>query len=189
MAKQAKKKNYCNISNSPIEPLYFTIFSLKHLQKFPLLTSGFLLHYLLNDFVFLAFNLVIDIFLVRLVRQDLRMKVVFSLNSHNPDDPRAKKVLSDVKKIEKNTNKMIVYTLLLYLLCRMPELAFSIHLLFVNKKYMGVLYYEMCPGTICIVMSNIIQYIYMISYFTNILFYYKFNKPFRHSLQNLLRLK
>ena len=44
-------------------------------------------------------------------------------------------------------------------------------------------FFKTCPMLVCQLADNIIHYIYMISYITNIFFYIKFNKPFRHGIK------
>ena len=39
------------------------------------------IHYIFNDFIILSLNLVVDVMLVRVIRQDIRTKKNFSVNS------------------------------------------------------------------------------------------------------------
>ena len=139
-------------------------------------------HYVFNDFILVVINIVIDILLVKLIRRDLRIKLNFSINSLSIKPDHMKKTLEEVKKAEENTNKMIIFLFLIYFLCRIPELIFSIILLFRFIKIKDT-FFKMCSLTVCQLLNNIIQYTYMLSYITNIFFYIKFNRPFRHGLK------
>ena len=88
------------------------------------------IHYVFNDFLLLAVNMVLDIMLVKLIRKDLRMKLDFSISSHSikPDYVHVKKALEEAKKAEENTNKMIIFLFLTYLtsaVCRSCSSACS----------------------------------------------------------------
>ena len=166
-----------------------TVFNLGLLQTSTLFQVVFLIHYLLNDFVLILANLIVDILLVCLIRRDLRLKVDFKANSQTHETEDYKKTLLLVKQTEKSTNKMIIYSSMVYIICRLPELAFNVHLMFLKDEFFPDLYLTLCKNILCIAADNIIQYFYMTSYIVNIFFFYKFNKQFRFGLRSYFKLK
>ena len=92
----------------------------------------YLIHYILNDFLVLLSNFVVDLLLVKQIRKDLSIKRDNMLkltnkgssNSNNNNNNTAnlsdQKKLKDLIKIEQNTNKMIIYSAIVYVICRFP---------------------------------------------------------------------
>ena len=133
----------------------------------------YLFHYLFNDFFILLANLIFDIVLVKEIRKNLKQKKALQLKSNSA---QSEKILEEIATVEKNTIKLVVYPLLMYLLCRVPELV--VYLLFLFNVYPKFCYNELCP-----LLLNVIQYLYVISYITNLFFYFKFYKVFRVSFK------
>ena len=144
------------------------------------------IHYIFNDFFVLGFNFIIDVMLIRVIRQDIRSKKDFSVNSNSCNH----KKIEELNKVEKDLNKMVIYMLFLYLVCRFPELILYIYLLFVDELTfydpIQSTYSEVCEDHACLIMIDIIQFLYMFSYLINFFFYYRFNKPFRLSFNSLI---
>ena len=92
------------------------------------------------------------------------------------------KKLKEVVQSEKNMTRMIVFQLIICIICRLPEVGFYLHFAIMDENhefYNDWNYVKLCTVYICPVIINIIQFFYMLSYLTNILFYYLFNKTFK----------
>ena len=145
------------------------------------------LHYLLNDFVLLAFNLAIDIKLMRHVRSELKLKMAFMLKFDPLVSQETSKKQSEINKAERSCNKMVLYTTFIYFFFRVPELLNASILLFTNHTDPSLFQLFCIKVSVCMYFHNIIQYMYMISYSVNILIYFKFNRPFRLSFRSFLK--
>ena len=83
----------------------------------------------------------IDILLVIKIRNDLESKKEFAINNYNSSSSnensilkeKFEKKLDEITKAERNTIKMIVYSLLLYTVCRLPELCLYMYLIIVDQ--------------------------------------------------------
>lgn len=158
---------------------------------------SYYLHYILNDFILLSANFLVDLALVKQVRRDLRAKKKFlkelrmkfkiktKTKSTGLSELKNKLILHEkleqIAEAEENTNKMILYSLILFAFCRLPELILYMYLLNTSDLNADTTY-----GSLLV---NIIQYFYNFSYLTNLIFYLKFNKNFRDSFRNLFNLK
>ena len=165
-------------------------FNILHIRGKTWFIAIYSIHYLLNDSVLLLLNFVIDLKLFFVIRRDLATKR-FNIEQRNSSKSTAgSKSLDDIEKSESNINKMVIYSFLVYLICRVPELVFYLHLLFIENNQLRYFdYYTFCQISLCYLLINLIQYLYMLSYLTNIFFYYKFNKTFRLALRKWLHLK
>lgn len=144
-------------------------------------TVTYLIHYIFNDFLALLVNTLVDIWLVNCVKANLRQKKKFNLNLLDKSHGRNKQAqlkLEEIIQTEKNTNQLILYSLLTYVFCRLPELI--LYMYFVNPTLK--IDYLVAFGPTLV---NIIQYMYVLSYVTNLFFYIKFNKPFRIAFYNI----
>ena len=142
-------------------------------------------HYVFNDFFLLIVNLVIDIKLVFVIRNDLTEKLNFKINScQNQEISVSEKFKNDFKhkqKVENKSNAMIFSTLVMYIFCRIPELLGSVY--FYNNNITEILI--LCKDNIlCYLLDNVIEYMYMLSYCLNVIFYYKFNSSFKKGFRN-----
>lgn len=91
-------------------------------------------------------------------------------------------------KLEEKINRIIVANLMVYTVCRLPELTLMVAIYFFDLR--DTIFEGQCSVLkICYLLSDSIQYLYMISYITNIYFYYRFNSNFEKSLRKLLNLK
>ena len=160
----------------------------------------YVFHYIFNDFILLLINLIIDIRLVIEIRRDLKSKKDFAIKNHDKSsatttatttttttennailEAKYKEKLNDIKKANKNTIKMIVYSFMLYFFCRFPELCFYLYLIFAYKFDLFIIH------TLGPLGVNVVEYIYVVSYSFNIFFYFKFNKNFRTAFKNLFK--
>lgn len=147
----------------------------------------FLFHYVTNDLVLLLANLFVDLLLVIRVRKDLKEKKrkakSMMMSSKTKQRKRAKDQSKKSKEITKtisNSNKMIIATAIVYTFCRLPELIFNLWLYMQNVSIL-------CESEYCPFILNAIQFMYNISYVTNIFFYLKFYKPFQKAIRNFLK--
>ena len=148
-------------------------------------SAAYIVHYVLNDLIILCLNFFIDLLLLLTIRKDLTIK------RHNLVGMTAAVASIDtrldlINKTEKKTNRMPIYTLIVYVFCRFPELIVYLHLMFIRNLSADQLdydYYSMCLISICILLANIIQYLYMLSYIANLFFYFKFNRSFRRGFK------
>ena len=112
-------------------------------------------------------------------KMDLKIKSLG--NSDKEPKEKLKKELDHKRNVENKSNMMIITTLILYVICRLPELLGIIYF-YDNKLSKFVV---LCQDNIlCSLLDNIIEYLYLISYCTNILFYYKFNNNFQKGFRN-----
>ena len=146
----------------------------------------YIMHYFINDGLFFLMTFFVDIKLFLLVRRDLALKKVNTLFNNSAQES---KKLASINKAESEMNKMVVSSFVFYLLCRLPELAFYFHLILLRGfSIQNSEYFIFCQFSLCSLLMNIIQYLYMISYSTNIFFYFKFNKQFRTGMKNFLKI-
>ena len=147
-------------------------------------------HYIINDLVLSLVNLFFDILLVFAIRDNLRKKervAKETTSSSSKSDLDKKK--KEKRKAERRTNKLIIYQMILYILCRFPEIVFSSHFFFVDLTPDGD-YMTFCiTFSFCSFIKNNIQYIYIVSYLFNVYFYYKFNKQFRNGAKDYFHSK
>ena len=146
------------------------------------------IHYIINDLVLLVFNLVIDIILVVRVRKNLKKKEHFSAESTESKNDLKKKR----KSVKNDTNKIIIYQVILFLICRFPELIFYMHFLFFSfydfdssLSESHFYYAYICTGlSYCYYLANVLQFLYNLSYSVSVYFLYKFNKSFNQGFRH-----
>ena len=91
-------------------------------------------------------------------------------------------------KLNQKINRVIIANLVVFSLCRMPEMALMITVYFVDLR--DTIFADNCNKlNVCYLLSDSIQYLYMLSYITNIYFYYRFNLNFEKNLKVFFRLK
>lgn len=156
---------------------------IKHLLEDPnkkiMFMIIYLIHYLLNDALFLSLNFIVDILLVIHIRKALNQKKLLlkKLNHKNNQEK-----YNCILKAEHNTNKMLIYTFIMYIICRFPELVLYIFLIIPDYDSNKSRFHRLvAPSAI-----SVVQYLYVLAYTTNIFFYFKFNKLFQRSLKNIL---
>ena len=76
---------------------------------------------------------------------------------------------------------MVIYSFLLYTFCRLPELFLYMYLIIVDEASN---FFYTCFGPVAV---NVVEYVYVVSYSFNLLFFAKFNKNFREALKNQLK--
>ena len=147
-----------------------------------IIDTVFFLNYILNDFVILLVNLIIDMKLVILIKSNLKLKVEMRMKnlekSSKTDKKRLREEIDNKRKVENKANSMIVLNLIVYFFCRLPELL-SIIFFYFEGFFSFV---QMCSeNTLCYLLSDTIEYLYMISYIFNFFFYYRFNLEFKRN--------
>ena len=148
--------------------------------------SIYVVHYLLNDLVLLLLNFVIDLKLFLVVRRNLAAKKENLMNKSEKNDRSLPTKLKEIKNSMTNSNKLVIYSFLVYIFCRLPELVAYMHVLFLRSDSKHVFsYWDFCGDSLCALVVNVIHYLYMISYITNSVFYYKFNQKYRQAFHRL----
>ena len=140
-------------------------------------------HYVLNDFVILALNVGVDVCLVRVIKAELRQKMRARLQ--NAAAAASSKEKRKKKLVERKANALVIVNVLIYLLCRLPELV-GLIVLFFSRRLFGV---DCDLRIICFLAANFLEYLYMLSYLSNIFLYYKFNTAFHTGLKVFLGLE
>ena len=144
-------------------------------------------HYITNDFILLVLNFAIDLKLFFITRANLKAikDNLFAMNQRE-DVKQMNSQLEEIRSSETNINKLVIYSFLVYLFCRIPELLCYLHLLFVQdlSEY-GFDYYSFCQTVTCGLLINSIHFLYMLTYISNFCFYYKFNKIFRQGVKKM----
>ena len=146
-----------------------------------------LAHYVLNDFIMVLINLVIDILLVIDIRKNLshKKKSILKLIKENKNSARTKQKLDEIQKSHNDSNKMVIISFILFVLCRFPELAFEVHLATLRVKEDGKYYSFNCLiYNICGLLKDTTQFLYSFSYCLSIFIYYKYNKNFRSACKD-----
>ena len=96
------------------------------------------------------------------------------------------KLIEELKKkknVENKANALIISNVVIYVLCRLPELV-GVFFFYFHETILpsdGICRVDI----LCYLVYNTIEYIYIISYLFNILLYYKLNSNFRRGFQNL----
>ena len=155
-----------------------------------------LFHLLFNDLFILVLNLIVDILLVIELKRNLRAKkntykrslksysksYLGNSDSHTNLINMIRHKLKEIAESEKNSDKLVIYSLVVYLACRIPELI-AYTLLFIP-----VVGYE-CSIDLCPLLFSAVSYMYNLSYCTNLYFYFKFNKNFKMAFKNFFNIK
>ena len=103
--------------------------------------------------------------------------------------------LRRLKNVSDQTDRMIIFSLVLNAFYRLPEFFFFIHFYFfkvpesLSELQLYQTYLTMCDMYICELWLSISDFLYLLSYSFNIIFYFKFNKSFRDGFKNLFGLK
>ena len=171
-------------------PTAFMINSFQ-LKKFWYLSALYLFHYIFNDILLLTVNLIIDIKLVTVIKSDLLEKFRLKANLFEGDSTtrflKFKNDLKYKKKVENKANSMIIASFVVYVICRLPELLGVLY--FYNNSIFSVQAYYCAKELLCYLIDDSIDYLYMLSYSTNIMFYYKFNSFFQRGFRRFFGLK
>ena len=161
---------------------------LRNFSHFTISIVLHLAHYILNDFLLLIINLIIDIFLVVHIKRDLKKKIENKLKAMNAnsmyDAKKMKEMLCKKKSVEKKANALVLSNMVIYGLCRLPELLAMIYFFIHDAVFPSQMYCLM--QLFCYLLSNTIEYIYMISFLFNILILYKFNTNFKKGFKNFI---
>ena len=114
-------------------PEFFSFYNCTHLWIMILHTVNIIV----NDLVLFLITLIIDLLLVVHIRKELSKKKRILISIHETSGlGKSKKLkkLQQIKNSHEDTNKMVVSSLVLFLICRLPELTFEAHLLFLSFK-------------------------------------------------------
>ena len=145
-------------------------------------------HIIVTDFFIFFLNLIFDLCLVVHIRKELSKKKKLILKSSSKKG-QAKK-LKEIKKAHDDTNKMVILSLSLYILSRLPELIFEMHLFIRYEKTTIYAYEYIClVDGFCYLIKDFTRFLYIITYCLNIILYYKYNRNFRLGFRNFFRLK
>ena len=189
-----KLSEYAMAQTSYDYPDQFVLFDLESAAALAYFVLD-VIHYFLNDAVFLLLNLIIDIKLVTFIKKGLREKenlknkleISVQPNQVEQLDTKNRENSKKAKSIENKANSMIVADSLLYLFCRLPELL--------GRFFFYFIPYAMDYGTTCrsifacSLISNLIEYFYMLSFLFNLLIYYKFNSNFQIGFRKFFGMK
>ena len=148
------------------------------------------MHYTTNDFIILLVNFIIDIKLVMVIKEDLKKKLRFMTTNESSQgqNSRTESILKKKKSVENKSNMMIILNFFTYLLCRVPELLGKIFFYFSDDPNFTLSGFKSCTLEIfCYLLSNTIEYLYMLSYSFNIFFYYHFISNFRTGFRRIFR--
>ena len=144
-----------------------------------------LIHYILNDFVLLILNVLVDLKLLRQIKSSLKqrkefnIKLLSQLSEHDASGSHADVLpaLRDLESSERNSNKLIIYILVFYLFCRLPELAAYFFIIFYVNIFVNL--------NLDHLLITFVRYFYVISYSFHLTFYIKFNSDFKKAFKNL----
>ena len=147
-------------------------------------------YYIFNDLVLIIINLSIDIMLVVVIKRNLELKVKIKTahqdTSNKRDEKKLKEEIDNKRKVENKANALIISSFVVYLFCRFPELITSFYYyfngFFTNK-------FICTDNSLCYLISDTIEYFYMISYLMNFFFYLKFNLDFQKSFHSFIGRK
>ena len=152
----------------------------------------YLSHYIFTDFFLLLVNILIDLFLVRKVKSDLKVKNRNQMEKMNEASTFEKNKLTEElkrnKSVKKKANALVICNIVVYVVCRLPELI-GIFWEFLQPKMISATDFICQFNILCYLIYNTIEYVYMISYLFNIVIFYKFNNNFKKGLQNLWKRK
>ena len=170
-------------------PFRMSIDNIGHANYFIVSSVLYMTHYILNDFLLLLVNLFIDILLVRHIKKDLKMKIQHKFNAtefgNQSNENQLIEAIKKKKSVEKKANALVISSIFIYTLCRLPELVGEV------MFYMEFMLFPQEPACtfqiICYLIYNTIEYIYMISYLFSILTLYKFNTNFKRGFNNFFR--
>ena len=180
-------------------PVLFAINSQADIFGVHFVTVIYFAHYIFNDLVMLMANLYIDILLVIQIKSDLQQKIQFKIANLKIDacdslsNTTKKKLKDDLKKknaVENKANVMVILNMLLYIFCRLPELLGMFFFYFINNSKYSNSASETCSyKALCYILLDTTEYIYMLSYLVNIIFYYKFNVNFHRGFRKYFGLR
>ena len=181
----ANKLGEYDVSKNFFAQIEYPRLNLQSYLSFSLNLLLYLTRYLLNDLIRHVLNLLVDIALVREIKLNLNKKKLFHkklLHASNGTNKDAAKKLHDIRKTHKNSNKLIVFSFLVYIICRLPELVVYLYLATKSQEKSD----QILMMTFGPLLVNIIQYLYILSYSTNLFFFIKFNNAFKTAFHNLI---
>ena len=163
-------------------------FQINSFYKFSARHFFYFFHYILNDFVLLTINLTIDILLVKEIKKDLKLKLETKKKT-STNENRLNDFLKEKSKIEHKSTLMIIFSFIIYLICRLPELVNIFFVYFIHSYNLLTLHNYCSDLRLCYLLSNTIEFFYTLSYMFNIFIYYNFNKNFRNGFKTFFHFK
>ena len=158
-------------------------------------TVIYIFYYVLNDLVIIVTNLVIDICLVHFIKTNLRQKLENKFHDKTKLNKQDQKKLKEEEKkktsVERKVNTMIVLNVIIYLFCRLPELAAVFFAYFVRDEFEIEFNIKITchDNELCEFLSSTAEYFYMLSYIFNIFLYYNINQNFKKGFRNYFGIK
>ena len=155
-------------------------------------TAFYFAYYCLNDFIVIIINLAVDISLVHFIKSNLEEKLKNKSNKTELSKLEQLKLKEEEKKkatTEHKANVMIVLNVLIYVLCRFPELLDVVFVYLINGHLIFQDFFDCRDDESCYLFPNIIEYLYMLSYIFPIILYYKFNSNFNKGFRNFFGIK
>lgn len=179
--------------DSSVTELYFNKAFVKNFYNYTdaWITIVRTVHYVINDFVLILFNFVIDLVLVVKIRKELSQKKQLTkkmVERFDSSKSTYRKKIDEIKKAHDDTNRLIIWALCLFMVCRLPELVFELHFLFLKPSDDMFSYNSICLSDgLCSILKDTTQFLYMFSYCVNIFLYCKFNKKFRQAFNDFFK--
>ena len=122
-------------------------------------------HLFLNDFTILIFNLLIDVFLIQSVKAELSKKMLNmqknlttsnTTSNHQVDEKSAQKLKKKNASVERKANTLIIINLVIYIVCRLPELLN----VFFNYYSQKIFHFTSKTALVYILANNFTEYCY-----------------------------
>ena len=119
------------------------------------------------------------------MKSNIKQKIEFNekLLKNAQDEVSKIEIMKSIKNLkdsESKNNKLVIYMLVLYICCRLPELVCYFYFISIEKDF------SVNFGPLLV---SIVKYLYIVSYSFNLLIYFKFNCDFRKAFNNLFKFK
>ena len=137
------------------------------------------LNILLNNCMFLVFELIIYFKMLHFVHQSIRNKIKLLGN-------RKLKNNSENARVEKNIKRMIMISCIIIFFLHLPDLIISVWLAF---TYSGLVYQHPALDIFSYILNDISEVCYIISYTLNFFIYFYFNSLFQRCFRQIFLMK
>ena len=165
-------------------PVLLVHFNHNHSDQYWLIPIHWI-HYILFSFFISIAIILFDTLLIKQTKIYLgKKKELFSkiLKESNGKNKEAKKQLAEIKKTSKKSKKLFWYQIITFVLFKLPEL--------IIYSYLASPWFpEIEMASLGLTLVNLAKFLYLFSYSTNLLFYYKFNTAFKKAFQNIFQAK
>lgn len=151
--------------------------------------SVYLFHYAFNDIIILALTVFFDVKLFHQLSLNLHVKKVFHVTElNNLNEKKLTKceeeklaMIDDICEAEKSLKRQTAFMITFYLLCRLPELASYLYLIFI---------FELDSMTLIgPVLASLSRYLYAGSYSFYLLIFINLNAEFKKAFKNLFKIR